>query len=249
VLFLSPALSAKHYAAFTAVMNSLSFDYVIRQKISGMYVGYFVFNQLPVPRPDSFTEPDFQHIIPRVLELVYTAWDMKPFADDVWREADGALREAIRRQWEANRAATGGCAAELPAWAAAYPELTPAAEGAGGIPLPPFRWDADRRARLKAELDAHIARLYGLTRKQLRYLLDPADLTENELKDITDPREEIENPLDPAGYAARAAASRFPGETFRVLKEKELRQYGEYRTRRLVLEAWEAGSPATLHSS
>jgi len=30
-----------------------------------------------------------------------------------------------------------------------------------------------------------------------------------------------------------------PGETFRVLKKKELRQYGEYRTRRLVLEAWE----------
>jgi len=31
----------------------------------------------------------------------------------------------------------------------------------------------------------------------------------------------------------------FPGETFRVLKEKEIRLYGEYRTRRLVLEAWE----------
>jgi hypothetical protein len=29
----------------------------------------------------------------------------------------------------------------------------------------------------------------------------------------------------------------FPGETFRVLKEKEEKQYGEYRTRRLVLEA------------
>jgi len=28
------------------------------------------------------------------------------------------------------------------------------------------------------------------------------------------------------------------GETFRVLKEKEIRQYGEYRTRRLVLEVW-----------
>ena len=47
------------------------------------------------------------------------------------------------------------------------------------------------------------------------------------------------NPLDPAGYDARRAASDFPGETFRVLKEKEIRQYGEYRTRRLVLEAWE----------
>jgi hypothetical protein len=31
----------------------------------------------------------------------------------------------------------------------------------------------------------------------------------------------------------------FPGETFRVLKEKEIKQFGEYRTRRLVLEAWD----------
>jgi len=28
----------------------------------------------------------------------------------------------------------------------------------------------------------------------------------------------------------------FPGETSRVLKEKEEKQYGEYRTRRLVLK-------------
>ncbi len=31
----------------------------------------------------------------------------------------------------------------------------------------------------------------------------------------------------------------FPGETFRILKEKEEREYGEYRTRRLVLEGWD----------
>jgi len=31
----------------------------------------------------------------------------------------------------------------------------------------------------------------------------------------------------------------FPGESFRVLKEKEEKQYGEYRTRRLVLEVWD----------
>jgi len=30
-----------------------------------------------------------------------------------------------------------------------------------------------------------------------------------------------------------------PGETFHVLKEKEEKKYGEYRTRRLVLEAWD----------
>jgi len=29
----------------------------------------------------------------------------------------------------------------------------------------------------------------------------------------------------------------FPGENFGVLKEKEEKQYGEYRTRRLVVEA------------
>ena len=31
----------------------------------------------------------------------------------------------------------------------------------------------------------------------------------------------------------------YPSETFRVLKEREIRQYGEYRTARLVLQAWE----------
>jgi len=37
-----------------------------------------------------------------------------------------------------------------------------------------------------------------------------------------------------------ACSDDFPGETVRVLKEKEVKQFGEYRTRRLVLEAWDA---------
>ncbi len=28
-------------------------------------------------------------------------------------------------------------------------------------------------------------------------------------------------------------------ETFRILKDKEIRNFGEYRTQRLVLEAWD----------
>jgi hypothetical protein len=28
------------------------------------------------------------------------------------------------------------------------------------------------------------------------------------------------------------------GQTFRVLKEREIKEYWEYRTKRLVLEAW-----------
>ena len=31
----------------------------------------------------------------------------------------------------------------------------------------------------------------------------------------------------------------FPGETFRVLKDKEEREFGEYPTRHLVLKAWD----------
>lgn len=76
---------------------------------------------------------------------------------------------------------------------------------------PPFAWDEDRRALLRAELDAFYARAYGLTRDELRYILDPAD---------------VKGPD-------------YPSETFRVLKEKEIRHHGEYRTRRLVLEAWD----------
>ncbi len=76
---------------------------------------------------------------------------------------------------------------------------------------PPFAWDEGRRAQLRADLDAFYARAYGLTRDELRYILDPAD---------------VKGPD-------------YPSETFRVLKEKEIRQHGEYRTRRLVLEAWD----------
>ena len=83
------------------------------------------------------------------------------------------------------------------------------------IPHSPFRWNEERRAHLRAELDAWYARAYGLTRDELRYILDPADV-----------------------YGPD-----FPGETFRVLKEKELAKYGEYRTRRLVLEAWDKLPP------
>ncbi len=81
-----------------------------------------------------------------------------------------------------------------------------------------------------AELDAHYARLYGLTRKQLRYILDPHDLTDRELENLLDPTED--HPEAPRTHD-------FPCETFRVLKEREIRQYGENRTQRLVLAAWD----------
>jgi hypothetical protein len=75
----------------------------------------------------------------------------------------------------------------------------------------PFAWDEDRRAQLRAELDAWYAQAYGLTRDEVRYILDPAEVK----------------------------GADYPSETFRVLKENEMKRYGEYRTGRLVLEAWD----------
>jgi hypothetical protein len=40
----------------------------------------------------------------------------------------------------------------------------------------PFHWDEVRRAHLRAESDAYYARLYGLTRDELRYILDPKEV-------------------------------------------------------------------------
>jgi type I restriction-modification system DNA methylase subunit len=76
---------------------------------------------------------------------------------------------------------------------------------------PPFSWEPQRRALLRAELDAYYAYLYGLTRRELEYILDPKAVM----------------------------AGDYPSETFRVLKENEIKEFGEYRSQRLVLESWD----------
>jgi len=65
---------------------------------------------------------------------------------------------------------------------------------------PPFRWDEDRRAQLRAELDAAYLHLYGLTRNEAEHVID----------------------------------------SFFVLRKIEERTCGEFRTRRLVLAAYDA---------
>jgi hypothetical protein len=206
-----------------ANLSALVLDYVARQKVGGTNLNFHYVKQFPILPPDRYTPKDLRFIVPRVLELAYTAWDLAPLAQDVWEEADEGLREAIRA-WVAG--------------ARLHPDAPPEWVE-GPYPFPPFVWDEERRALLRAELDAYYARLYGLNRKQLRYILDPKDLTEEELRNILSDDEEVEDPLDEEAYRKRVEASRFPGETFRVLKEKDIRRYGEYRTRRLVLEAWE----------
>ena len=82
---------------FYACLNSFAFDYTARQKVGGIHFTYFILKQLPnlppenclqrcpwsgpeslLPAPYSLSD----WLLPRVLELTYTAWDLEPFARD-----------------------------------------------------------------------------------------------------------------------------------------------------------------------
>ncbi|WP_326755423.1 N-6 DNA methylase [Streptomyces hirsutus] len=65
-----------------ACQSSFVFDYASRQKHGGTSMKYFTWRQLPVPTPESLsTHATF--VVPRILELTYTAHDMAPFARDL----------------------------------------------------------------------------------------------------------------------------------------------------------------------
>lgn len=64
---------------------------------------------------------------------------------------------------------------------------------------PPFRWNSERRALLRADLDAGFLHVYGLDRDEAEHVLD----------------------------------------SFFVIRKYEEKDFGEYRTKRLVLEAYD----------
>lgn len=162
-LLMSSKASAARVAALMGCLNSLTCDYIARQKVGGTALKYFTMKQLAVLPPDRYSEADLSFIVPRVLELTYTANDLRPWAEDL------------------------------------------------GYTGEPFPWNPDRRARLRAELDAYYAKLYGLTRDEQRFVLDPADVLGQD----------------------------YPSETFRVMKTNERREFKKFRTQELVLDAWD----------
>lgn len=156
-------LEPKLLACFLSNFSSLTLDYIARLKVGGTHLTYGYLKQFPILPPRGYTDADVDYIVPRVLELTYTAHDLKSWAYDLGYEGE------------------------------------------------PFIFNPERRAVLRAELDSYYAKLYSLTRDELRYILDPTDVMGED----------------------------YPSETFRVLKNKEIKEFGEYRTQRLVLEAWD----------
>jgi hypothetical protein len=148
--------NSKH-AFFLGATTSIVFDYVTRQNIGGTSLGYFLLKQLPVTRPQQVEDRHHSFVESRVLELVYTASDVKGYADTL--EYNGR----------------------------------------------PFRWDDDRRFLLRCELDALYFHLYGIVRHDVDYIMG----------------------------------------TFPITRRKEEQQFGEYRTKRVILEIYDAMAEAT----
>ncbi len=139
-------------------------DYAARQKVGGSNFVYHTFRQIPLLKPQVYaadcsfasSKTICDWLVPRVLELAYTAWDLEHFARDVGYEG------------------------------------------------PPFRWDAERRFLLRCEIDAAFFNLYGLLRDDTDYVMN----------------------------------------TFPIVRRNDEKTHGEYRTKRVILEIYDAMADA-----
>jgi len=159
-----PAEHARRSAFLCANLASFPLDYVARQKFSGGSLNRFIIIQFPFIEISAFDRPcrwaggretgitvaDF--MLPRIIELTYTAWDLASFARDC------------------------------------------------GYERPPFRWNDARRVLLRCELDAAFCHLYDLSRDNVDYIL----------------------------------------ETFPILKRKDIQQFGDFRTKFIILGIYDA---------
>ena len=178
IFLLLPSHSMAHdLACLIGNLNAFIFDFASRQKMGGINLSFFIASQLPVLSPSCYaytaslfisnivnSKTFLRHWLSiRVIELTYTAYDMKPFAEDIWAECypDPATRPTMP---------------------------------------PPFIWDEERRFKIRCELDAQFFHLYGINRDDADYIL----------------------------------------ETFPIVKRKDIAQYGEYRTKNLILEIYDA---------
>jgi hypothetical protein len=83
-------LSAAESAILTGNTNAFVFDFTCRQKISGTDVNIWIYKQLPIIEFAIYANPSpwDPHMslqawqLSRVLELMYTAWDLRDFAMD-----------------------------------------------------------------------------------------------------------------------------------------------------------------------
>ncbi len=142
LLYLSNA-SKILQCCFISNLSSIPLDYIVRNKLGGTHLTYFIVNQLPVFTPVFYSQKLIDLIVPKVIELIYTAHDLDMFARDI-------LKEIGINKWNC--------------W---FPQNI-----VKNNTILPFKFDKERRFILQRQLDAIYARLYGISKSELSYIIE-----------------------------------------------------------------------------
>jgi hypothetical protein len=160
-------------AYLTAVFASIVCDFVIRKKVTNN-MNFFYMKTLPIPRLSSGDARDttyFWPIVARTLRLVCTISEYADLWAEVFPQIPSDTIDALMTPPPAyGPAHEQGLRARL---AESYGDLTATWSPACGLHnRKPDRRDDGDRAQTRAELDALVAHLYGLTRDEFAYILD-----------------------------------------------------------------------------
>ena len=104
-LLMMPTPDPQLVAGLYANLSSIPFDYCARQKVGGVSLKYFTMRQLPALPPGAYATrapwaPSIRirdWLLPRVLELTYTAWGLKAFAEDCGDDGPSFIWDPERR--------------------------------------------------------------------------------------------------------------------------------------------------------
>lgn len=156
-----------------SVFNAFACDYLIRMKITTHLDMHFV-SSLPIPRLGSGDPRDaayFWPVVARALRLVCTTEEYAALWAEVFPQLPADTLEALATAPAAYGPAHEQALRER--LAASYAALDATWTSASGLhDRTPERRDTGDRAQTRAELDALIAHLYGLTRAEFAYILD-----------------------------------------------------------------------------
>ncbi len=121
-----------------SLINSFSYDYMVRQRVGGLHLSFFYLEEIPLPA--QIPDDAVRFLILNAAGLVF----IHPMFSAEWLEIGRKYPSVRERMWQAN-------------------------------------WKVDREERLQAKcaIDAVVAKLYGLSREDLAYILriDESDPT------------------------------------------------------------------------
>jgi len=86
-----PTHPSQSVACLMANLNCFALDFAARQKVGGSNINFFIIRQFPVQPPIIYDTSCYwsahvnliDWLVPRILELTYTAWDLQPFGQDL----------------------------------------------------------------------------------------------------------------------------------------------------------------------